>query len=239
MFKPLKKQRIKPSKNSPSLTDQIYDRLVDAIMRDELSGETRLIAGSLAQQLGVSITPVRESLLRLCSQNLVKAVPRVGYIVETMSAADVIDLFEARIGMERLLARMAFEKISPAEIDVLEKNVDEMKEALRTGKTEGLEELDRTFHLLIARAARNKTLFSLHELLIQRSYRYRHACLLVKKLAEVTRDGHEGIVNAFKAKDAEKVDLAVRTHLENVKDSIAAYLEQLRHDTIGLRQMDL
>jgi len=210
------------------LTDRVYERLFQAIATGEVPSETRLIAGSLARQLGVSITPVRESLLRLAGENLVKPVPRVGYLVESMSAEDLIDVFEARIGVERVLAGMALQFISPAEIALLEKNLRETNELLAVGNTDSMLDLDTCFHQTLAQAARNRTLISVHQLLIKRTYRFRCACLRVLNLAEVTRDGHEGIVEAFRHRDAAELDRAIGEHLGSVKDRVVHYLEQLR-----------
>jgi DNA-binding GntR family transcriptional regulator len=226
------KKRIKTGPLSPSLTDRVYERLFQAIATGEVPGETRLVAASLARQLGVSITPVRESLLRLAGENLVKPVPRVGYIVESMSATDLIDVFEARIGVERLLAKMALEWITPAEVNFLEKNLEESTDQLAQGKTDRMLELDTAFHQTIAQAARNRTLVSVHQLLIKRTYRFRCACLRVLNLAQVTRDGHAEIVRAFLHRDGEELDQAVLSHLGAVKDGVVVYLEQLRQEAM-------
>ena len=222
------------------MTDRVYERLFQAIATGEVPSETRLIAGSLARQLGVSITPVRESLLRLAGENLVKPVPRIGYLVESMSAEDLIDVFEARIGVERVLAGMALQSISPAEIALLERNLLETNEQLTAGNTDSMLDLDTVFHQTIAQGARNRTLISVHQLLIKRTYRFRCACLRVLNLAEVTRDGHAGIVEAFRRRDAAELDQAIGDHLGSVKDRVVDYLEQLRKksmekDAVGLQ----
>lgn len=222
------KKRIQPDASSPSLADRVYERLFRAIATGEVPGETRLVAGSLARQLGVSITPVRESLLRLASENLVKPIPRVGYMVESMSAAELVDVFEARAGVERLMARMAFKNITREELHLLETNLEEMTKLLRNWQTERMLELDTAFHQIIAQAARNRTLFSVHQLLIKRTFRFRCACLRVLELAQITRDGHAEIVQAFRMADATSLEVAVAMHLGSVQNHVAVYLEKLR-----------
>jgi len=222
------KKRIQPGANSPSLADRVYERLFRAIAMGEVPGETKLVAGSLARQLGVSITPVRESLLRLAGENLVKPVPRVGYMVESMSEADLVDVFEARTGVERLLARMAFKTITRQELSLLEANLEEMSQLLRNRQTERMLELDTAFHQIIAQAARNRTLFSVHQLLIKRTFRFRCACLRILELAEITREGHAEIVQAFRMGDVNRLEVAVAMHLGSVQNHVAIYLEKIR-----------
>jgi DNA-binding GntR family transcriptional regulator len=231
MPKRLKNQRISPKADSPSLSGRIYRKLFQAIVTGEISGETRLVAATLAHQFGVSTTPVRESLLRLASEGLIRPIPRVGYIVEAMTAQDAIDLFDARIGIERLVARLAVEKITPAEIEALEENLKQMNAVLGRGSTERMLELDSDFHQFIARVARNKTLLSVSQLVNERTYRFRCACLRVTNIAERTRDGHAEIVRALKEKNAEAVDRAMLAHLEQIKGQVYAYLEQLPHNS--------
>ena len=227
------KQRISPKADSPSLTNRVYHTIFQEIITGKIPGETMLVAATLAQQLGVSITPVRESLLRLANEGLVKPIPRVGYIVEAMSEAEVIDLFEARIGIERLAASLAVEKVTPAEVDFLQNNLQRMNEVIQQGRTEEMIGLDTSFHQFIAQATRNRTLFSVSQLIIQRTYRFRYACIRIMEIAQSTRDQHSEIVKAFREKNPQKVDSAMLAHLGGVKSQIFAYLGQLRLDSLG------
>jgi DNA-binding GntR family transcriptional regulator len=235
----LTNQPLSVEAETPSLADRVYNRIFQGIVSGEIPGETRLVAATLAQQLGVSITPVRESLLRLANEGMVKPIPRVGYIVETMSEADVIDLFEARIAIERLIAALAVQKITAADILYLENNLKRMNEVLAQGQTEEMVELDTAFHQFIAKVAGNKTLFSVSQLMTQRTYRFRLACLRTMDVAETTRNGHVEVVKAFKEKDAEKVDKAILSHLGEVSNHVCAYLAQVRHSAPSPIKMSL
>jgi GntR family transcriptional regulator, transcriptional repressor for pyruvate dehydrogenase complex len=151
----------------------------------------------------------------------------------------VIDLFDARIGIERLFASSAGENITAEEIDLLEHNIEEMDQAIQRGRTEDIIELDIAFHHSIAQAAHNKTLLSVNQLLLQNTYRYRNACLRIMEIAQSTRDGHVKIVKAFKERKADQVDHAMLAHLGEVKSAVSAYLEKLRHHFPDLIKMSL
>jgi DNA-binding GntR family transcriptional regulator len=235
----MKKQRITLGDDSPSLTNRAYQKIFQGIINGEIPGGTRLVALELARQIGTSITPIREALLRLAVGGLVKPIPRFGYVVETISETEVIDLFDARIGIERLVASLAVENITTAEIDLLENNVEEMNQAIQRGRAEDIIGLDITFHRSIAQAAHNKTILSVNQLLLQNTYRYRYACLRIMDIAQSTRDGHVKIVKAFKERKADKVDHAMLAHLGEIKNAVSAYLEQLRHQSPSLVKMDL
>jgi DNA-binding GntR family transcriptional regulator len=175
----------------------------------------------------------------LAAEGLVKPIPRVGYLVEAMSEADLIDLFETRIGIERFAASLAVDRITPGEIDFLENNLHQMDDVLRQGRTEDMVDLDTAFHRCIAQASRNKTLFSISQLVIQRTYRFRFAAIRIMEIAQNTRDRHEDIVAAFQERNAEKVDQAVLAHMGEVRSKVSSYLEQLRHNSLGFNPMVL
>jgi DNA-binding GntR family transcriptional regulator len=225
----LRNKPISSRNDSLSLTDCAYQKINKGIMTGDIPGETRLVAADLAREMKISVTPVREALLRLTLEGFVKPIPRFGYVVETMTETDVIALFEARIGVERLIASLAADKITAAEIAFLENNLQKMNETIQAGRLEDMIELDVTFHRSIAEATRNKTFFAVNELVIQQTYRFRHAFLQVKEIAENTRDRHITIIKALKEMDAEKVDKAMFRHLEEVKILVSAYLEQIRN----------
>ncbi len=103
-----------------------------------------------------------------------------------------------------------------------------MDEALATDQTELMAQLDTSFHQFIARVSRNKYVGQVSQLLIQRTLRFRKACLHIRDIAQKTRDGHQRIIDAFKGKDENEVDQAILSHLEETKKQISVYLEQFR-----------
>jgi DNA-binding GntR family transcriptional regulator len=82
-------------------------------------------------------------------------------------------------------------------------------------------------------------LFSISQLVIQRTYRFRYAAIRIMEIAQITRDRHEDIVAAFEERNAEKVDRAVLAHMGEVRRKISSYLEQLRHNSLGFNPMVL
>ena len=68
---------------------------------------------TLAKQMGVSRTPVREALHKLNQENLVHSIPRVGYLVDEITEYDIEDLFAVRAAIEQLAGKWAVEKITP------------------------------------------------------------------------------------------------------------------------------
>jgi DNA-binding GntR family transcriptional regulator len=234
-FKTLKNQK----QSSGSLAEQVYKELHWAVITGKIPSGTRLVESVLAEQMGVSRTPVREALQKLVSDGSVYAIPRAGYIVEDMSERDVVDLFMARAAVERIIVRLAAERITPDELNRLEANLKEMTKLLKGPLTNEMIDLDTEFHQLLSRAARSKTLYELNQLLIRRTLRFRVFCLRVPEIAKVTRDGHELIVKALKSNDPKKAEEAILSHLEDTKRTVATYVEGLRRESFMTSDIEL
>ena len=105
--------------DSDSLTQRVYKDLRTAIITGNITGGTRLVESTLAANMQVSRTPVREALHKLALEGLLYSIPRAGYIVEEMSDYDIQDLFTTRMTIEQIAARLAMEKISEEELEQL------------------------------------------------------------------------------------------------------------------------
>lgn len=84
----------------PSLAEQVYDSLIDAVLDRRIAPGDRLIMDQLAESLGVSRTPVRDALLRLEAEGLIEATGRRGYEVRTVGDREVVELYQAREAIE-------------------------------------------------------------------------------------------------------------------------------------------
>lgn len=84
----------------PSLAQQVYDSLIDAVLDRRIAPGDRLIMDQLADALGVSRTPVRDALLRLESEGLIEATGRRGYEVRAVGDREVLELYQAREAIE-------------------------------------------------------------------------------------------------------------------------------------------
>jgi DNA-binding GntR family transcriptional regulator len=222
-------------RDSLSLTERVYRDLRRAIITGGIPGGTRLVESSLAAEMQVSRTPVREALHKLGLEGLLYSIPRAGYIVEEMSEYDVEDLFEVRIKIEQMAARMALEKITPNEIEQLEQNLEQADRVLQNAELRQMAELDTEFHGIIYKAARSKTLYRICQTLSDHTLKYRIALIDQSEMGRRTRDGHYDIYEAILSGDGDRVDRAVQSHLELAKKDISRLMRRTREDAF-LRQ---
>lgn len=224
---------------SASLAEQVYKALHWAIITGKIPSGTRLVETTLAQHLGVSRTPVREALQKLVSEGTLYAIPRAGYIVEDMTERDVVELFMARAAVERLVTRLAAERITEEDLKQLEANLRETDKLLRGKLTGRMVDLDVHFHQLLGSIAKSKILQELNQVLIKRTLRFRVYCLRIPITAKVTRDGHGQIIEALRAKDPKGAEAAMTSHLEDTKQAVADCVGRLRQGSFLAYDVEL
>lgn len=223
----------KPAKlEKSSLTEQVYGDLRHGIITGAIPGGSRLVETSVAAQMKVSRTPVREALHKLALEGLLYSIPRAGYIVEEMSDHDIQDLFSTRTAIEQIVVKWAIEKITPEELERLEMNLQKTDEVLKSGATQKMMDLDNEFHQIIYKAARSKTLYKISQTLSDHTFKFRLACIHVPDIAQRAKEGHLEIYKALRSKDPQKAEMAVEAHLNIVKKDILSHLEKLRQDSL-------
>lgn len=232
-------QILKPvKKGEASLTESVYRDLRNGIITGAIRGGERLVETVLASQMKVSRTPIREALHKLALEGFLYSIPRAGYIVEETSETDIKDLFATRMAIEQIAIKWALEKISDEELQRLEMNLQKTDEAVKTGATESMMDLDAEFHQIIYRAARSKTLYKISQTLSDHTLRFRIACIHVPEIAARARQGHVEIFKALKARDAIRAEQVVKEHLDTVIDDILNHLEKMRQDAFVGDQID-
>ena len=122
--------------NYKPLRDVVFENLRAAILDGNLKAGQRLMEVQLAEQLGVSRTPIREAIRKLELEGLVVMLPRKGAYVANMSFKDLIDVLEIRASLEGLAAYLAAERRSDEEIVALEKVAKEFETCVREADIE-------------------------------------------------------------------------------------------------------
>jgi DNA-binding GntR family transcriptional regulator len=233
-------QFLKPvKKKHASLAERVYRNLRHGIITGVIRGGTRLVETTLASQMKVSRTPVREALHKLALEGFLYSIPRAGYIVEETSETDIKDLFATRTAIEQIAVKWAIQKITDEELKRLETNLQKTDEVINSGATESMMDLDAEFHQIIYRAARSKTLYKISQTLSDHTLRFRLACIHVPEIAGRARQGHMKIFDALKVKDAAMAEEVVKDHLDTVITDILDHLEKIRQDVFVGNQNDI
>jgi DNA-binding GntR family transcriptional regulator len=209
------------------LADDSYRILRDALIGNRLAPGQRLNIEQLAEDMNVSITPIRHALVRLEADGLVTRAPYKGYVVSRLlDRSTVSDIFEARMFIETGLVALAAERATKADVELLTQlaESDPMSDAPDEGESDGGGlNYDGAFHSHIARIAGNAVLVETIEGLFKRMSAYRSFRMQVLRtqwspsgeFVLATKREHAAIVRAIRRGNAEAARTAMRKHLES------------------------
>ena len=218
---PLKHQLQKIRKNS--LREQVINAIRDAIIEGKFRPGEKIPEQELAEQLGVSRTPIREAIHILEQQGLVLIVPKSGTFVAEVDPAEVQDSLYTRISLEELALRQAIERSKPEEWENLCKKLrrilNGMKEAVEKGNTIAATELDIEWHTTLIDAAQNRSLSRVWratglQYLIWSPERNLYP-LAGEKLSDITYLRHKELYEIIKRKDPDECSQAISLHIQH------------------------
>src|SRR5690606_10227999 len=202
------------------LRELVFDAIRQAIIDGTLEPGQRLMEAQLAEELGVSRTPVREAIRKLELGNFVVMIPRRGAYVADISLKDVSEVFEIRGALEALAAELAAERASEDELEQLERLLVEIGKSIEKRDVEALVALDTEFHDVLYRASRNERLGQLLSQLREHIQRYRTETLSHPARMKVALEEHRQIVEALAARDAELASRLAAAHIESAENSL-------------------
>lgn len=210
------------------LKEEIYDALHRQIIAGKYVPGDWLRQEDIANQMGVSMTPVREALDLLVAAGLAERVPYRGVRVREMSTREMADAYGLRLILEALIAREAAQNITPVQLSELEKKMEEMKKRVKLHEMAQERQLSREFHSMIAKATGNDLLVKLYDIVTNAfpdwllyEALFRNPDLVSGSVTQ-TYEEHTAIMQALSNRDPE---MAVRSSIEHVLDS-GKWLEQ-------------
>lgn len=206
------------------LREVVFLRLRRAILQGEMEPGERLMEIRLAQQLGVSRTPVRDAIHKLVEDGLVSIVPRCGAIVAGITDKDMRDVLEVRITLEKLAVALCTERITVDGVERLKEANESFRKTVISGELIKIAEADVAFHDIIYSITDNKRLLQIINDLREQIYRYRLEYLKNDKDRMELVKEHNNIIRYISEGDTDKAKAAIREHIENQMNEIAAII---------------
>ena len=201
------------------LRDMVFDVLMSAIMQGQLSPGERLLEVQLADEMGVSRTPVREAIRRLELEGFVVMVPA------GLSINDVEEVYEIRTVLETLAVRLAAQRMQPADYAQLDDLSEKMRATWQEGNVDNWVSLDASFHELLYKFSRNERLVAMMNNIMEQLSRYRIISLANVEVRHNSLSEHQELIEALKRRDSEAAATAVAMHIENTKQSLINMLK--------------
>ena len=203
-----------------ALYQEVAERLRQRIFAHELTPGTWIDEQKLAEQYGISRTPLREALKVLASEGLVDLKPRRGCYVTEISRQDLDDIFPLMALLEGRCAADAVARAKPIEIRELKKIHESLENAAQEGRIDAFFEANQAFHKRIQELANNRWLLSVIQDLRKVLKLSRLHSLSLEGRLQQSLDEHRAIMAAFEAGDAVKAEQLMHDHLLSGREAL-------------------
>ena len=204
-----------------TLKDKVYQGIYDHITNGVYKPNEILTESRLIEQFSVSKSPVREALIELCKDGILKNIPRMGYQVTPVSLKEIIDVLELRVDIELAGMRNAFPQIADENLTVMETMVKSHiinKDNIVSNNWAR----NNAFHVYLYSLNGNGYGYQLLDQLIKQSSRYisQYFHAAWQKDREMRGENHLAVVRALKEKDIDKACSMLETDIMVVKREI-------------------
>ena len=214
--------------NYQPLREVVCETLRDAIRKGILKPGERLMEIQLAEELGVSRTPVREAIRKLELEGYVIMMPRRGTYVANLPIRDVNEVFEIRTSLDSLASGLAAERITDEELERLQRLLVLIGEYIESNDMDKIVETDTEFHDLLYQASRNSRLVGIIFNLREQLTRFRATSMSFPGRLRATLDEHRHIVEAIAQGDVKEAQQAAEYHMEKSEQTLLKSMEALK-----------
>jgi DNA-binding GntR family transcriptional regulator len=219
------------------LVDQLYEIIKERIVSLQLKLGEKIDVQKLAEEFGVSQTPVRDALNRLSQNGLVNTRARVGYYVVDLSEEDITEIYDLRKMFEGYVLESAIENIDFNELRQVKRKMEEIQqETDEKIKKAKFDETDRELHLLIIKNSNNKKLQNL----FSQIYDFVRISISMGVEWKTSLKEHIALIDALQEKDLTKAEEILKEHIDNSRDNAIKALESSSHGyNKGMKEMSL
>ena len=216
--------KISEQRPSQSLKQIVYEDLKRKIVTCEILPGAQLTEETLCEQLKASRTPVRDAVSRLEQEQLLTIHPKKGIYVNTVSLANVSELFEARLRIEPYAVEYYGNRVRD---DVFAEFIS----YFNSPHGEGVEQYfkDDQFHQLFVDATRNRYLMMFYSTVKDQVMRYRVLSAMENRLVKTNQE-HQEVAQQCLRGNWKRAALAMREHIENSKIAILDYVMDQNRD---------
>jgi len=208
------------AKTIPLLSDRAYERIKHDIICCLIAPGMEVSEAQLCAQYKLGKAPVRMALSRLAHDGLVRAIPRRGYMVTPVTLQDIHDVFELRLMLEPVAARMAAGRVDAQRLRMLD---DICREGYQTGNAKSTArflDANKAFHVTIAQAAGNARLVGAIEQLLDEMTRLLHLGLGSRNRSQEMQHEHRTLVKALSRGDGETASGICREQIEAARSMV-------------------
>jgi DNA-binding GntR family transcriptional regulator len=214
-----------------SLVDEIAANIRARIMNGEFAIGTPLRQAALAEEFGVSRTPIREALRQLQNGGLIEVLPNRGAVIRVPTPWEVREAYEVRAELEGMAARRAAERITRTQLRTLSESNGVLRRALDEAGSPDTQAANDSFHTIICAAAGNEWLTAMVARINESFPRNVSSLALAgnERHRQENVAEHDEIIAAFEAGDAARAREAMHAHIMSAGEYLAAWYERRSH----------
>ena len=213
-------------RNYKPLGEVVFEYLRNAILSGELKPGERLMEVTIADQLGVSRTPVREAIRKLEKENFVIMIPRKGAYVADLTKKDILEVLEIRIELEGFAAALAAERMNDTEREKLGRVIEDFNDCLINMDKKRMMECDNEFHSLIFYASKNQRLINIIFDLHDQFQRFRLVYFNEFNNFHEIQLSHSRIFEALLLNDPIRARKEAEEHVENIRTLVNRWITE-------------
>jgi DNA-binding GntR family transcriptional regulator len=221
-----------------SLVEDIANNLSDAIIEGRIEPGQQIIETDLQRALGVSRAPIREALLKLEGQGLVRMLPRRGTFVRSITPRFIQESFTMRAWLEGLAARLTAQNLGRTGYDALDEILADMGRLASERDFKGYFFRHSDFHQFFLRESRNQILRQRIEIMRREALWLSYSITYFERYHQASQETHQNIIKLFRQGDADQVEMAVRSHILEATEHYVHFLKQTypHHDDTDRKQ---
>lgn len=202
------------------LREVVCETLRNAIVAGVLKPGERLMEIQVAEELGVSRTPVREAIRKLELEGFVVMIPRRGTYVSDLSIKDINEVYEVRTALDVLAAELAAERITEEELEEMERLLVEIGEYIEQYDMDKIVEADSKFHDILYRASRNERLVGIINNLREQLTRFRSLSMSYPGRLKDMLGEHTRLVEALAQRNVALAKNLAGEHMANAEQTL-------------------
>ena len=221
---------VAPIDSRETFKDKAYVALRNVIVSSDIyrsRTDIRLDERQLAQDFGISRTPVREAMAQLEREGFVRSVPRRGIYVVRKTKDEVVQMITAWAALESMAARLITQSASNADIAGLRRMFATFEDDKLHAKLDEYSEVNIEFHQTIIRMSHNRVLIDLAANLFAHMRMIRRKTIGERDRADRSIRDHMNIIQAIEARDTERAEALVRDHALGLAEHVARHADYL------------
>ena len=209
--------------NNNNKQEYAYNIIKDSIIKEEYAPNEMISTRSLCEKLGISRTPITEAFKRLSYEGFVEMVPNRGVIVSSVSARDLVEIYQLREGIEGVAARMCAQNQPMETIGQMRQCLDEGAEAFRNGQYGKAISMDNKFHTLLIAGSGNERMMQVMASILHQSGRGNFLQATATERMKLSAVQHRSILKAIMDRDPDQAEMHAREHMRGVQVFVLAY----------------